>query len=701
MGVKVGIDLGTTYSAVARLDPVTGKPVIVPNSFGEAMTPSAVALEGDGSVLFGEEAKDEFASGSQSAAALYKRDMGNDSYQRTIGGRVYSATDLSAVFLRALVADAEEVMGERVDGAVITVPAYFAHAQVKATMEAARQAGLNLLSTIHEPTAAALAYGLDKADVERTVLFYDLGGGTFDVTIARVSHKGVTVLGSDGDHRLGGKDWDDAIARYVATMLSDDHGIDVSDDTGLYTAIQSKCEQAKRQLSARREVAVPVFASGQRLSIALTQDEFAQIAEPLCERTLDIVDRLFQDLMIGWRDIDAIILVGGSTRMPMVRAYLEGRTDTPIEAGVQVDQAVALGAAIKANASMEGSQAPGLQLGVIGGPAPQVDPSRGEPPQSSRLAIGFTVTEVVAHALGMIAVNSAGTAYTNSQIIRKNTPIPASSTLPHAFKASARNTEMEIYVLQGDSPRPLDNTVVNKYVATDIRPSGGKGERIEVTYSYDADGLIVVSASQDGRSLPVRIDKVPEDMSWADQPPRKPVTPTIVLSIDLSGSMSGSPLAEAKVAMSASFLDALSDTESKIGVLLFADHASWRTRPTTNHKSLRKAIAGITIGQGGVGYGNATDPFQAGEVLSDGDYLIVLTDGVWSNQPRAIERARELHRRGINVVALGFGSADIGFLKQIASAEDFAGLTDLSLLGDSFGRIAQVVQSGTGSISLR
>ncbi len=699
MGVKIGIDLGTTYSAVARLDPATGKPVVVPNSFGEATTPSALAFEADGIVLFGAEAKNEYAAGSPNAAAFYKRDMGNESFQRTIRGQVYTPTDLSATFLRLLVADAERVMGDAVDGAVITVPAYFGHAQVKATIDAAAQAGITVLSTIHEPTAAALAYGLDKADAERTVMFYDLGGGTFDVTIARISRSTITVLGSDGDHRLGGKDWDDAIARHVMTVLADDHRIDVSEDMSARTAILARAEQLKRQLSARRSATMSLVVAGRSVSVSLTQEEFTQLAEPLCSRTVDIVEVLFDGIGLGWADIDAIILVGGSTKMPMIKTHLTGITDTKVEAGVNVDEAVALGAAIKANARTAPDDAGNLLLGGL----ISLGARRGDDSQvsSAGLAIGFRVTEVVAHALGMIALNPAGDAYVNSEIIRKNSPIPASATRAHAFKASSRNEEMEIYVLQGDFPRPLDNTVVNKYVATDLRPTGRSGGRVDVTYRYDADGLVVVTASQDGRALPVRIDQVPEDMSWADQPPRAPIRATVVLSLDLSGSMSGAPLEQAKAAMRDNFVETLSGTESKIGVLLFADRTSWLSTPTAGHDALKRKIQGITIGQGGVGYGNDTDPFGVNEALTDGDYLVVLTDGVWSHQQSAIDRAKSLHRRGVNVVAVGFGGADLAFLKQIASADDLAGMTDLSRLGDSFGRIAQIVQSGSGSISLR
>jgi hypothetical protein len=221
-----------------------------------------------------------------------------------------------------------------------------------------------------------------------------------------------------------------------------------------------------------------------------------------------------------------------------------------------------------------------------------------------------------------------------------------------------------------------------------------------VTYSYDSDGLIVVTASQYGRQLDIRIDSVPEDMSWTDRAPASANAVAVLLAVDLSGSMSGDPLDKAKKAM-AGFVDDLSPSGSNIGVLLFANSESLLCKPSDDYKSLKSSIQGITINQNGVGYGNATDPFQGASILEVDDYLVVLTDGVWAHQETAVKRAQTLKDKGVNIIALGFGGADAKFLKRIATMDDFASTTDLSKLGDSFGRIAQVIQTGSGSISLR
>jgi molecular chaperone DnaK (HSP70)/uncharacterized protein YegL len=686
MSINIGIDLGTTYSAVAMLDPESGLPTIVKNEYGDTTTPSVLCFLDDGDILFGQEAKDEYLAGNSNAAAFYKREMGKDFYVRTIGDRDYTATDLSSIFLKKLVASVENCLFQSVGGAVITVPAYFSHKEVSATIEAAKMAGIKVLSTIHEPTAAALAYGLNMVTAQKTVLFYDLGGGTFDVTIAKIAGDGIDVLGSDGDHQLGGKDWDDAIARYLINEFSEKYGIDLNRRPEEKNFLLSKAERVKKDLSTKSRVKISLFHDGSNLEILISADTFSEIAESLCEQTSDIIESLFDDLGLSWGDIDSIILVGGSTRMPMIRDYLSKLTSIKIESGVNVDEAVAIGAAIKANMFTTEES---VSLQMHRAPLPQA------------IAIK-NISDVVAHSLGMIAVNEEGTGYTNSQIIKKNSKIPVNRMIPHRFFVGRSSKELEIYVLQGESKQPLDNTIVNKYVATEIERTSRDGESIEVTYSYDEDGLIKVTASQDGRELPIRIDRVPQDMSWVTEPIDPDavtvVAPTILMAIDVSGSMEGPPLIEAKKAM-IGFIDEMVSLGSEIGVILFSDSTEVVSQPTDEYDELKNRVMGISIG--GCGYGNSAHPFKkAGEIL-DAGFLIVLTDGQWGHPPAAISSAQKLHNKGVDVIALGFGSADEQFLKTIATMDDFASLTDLSELSSSFGKIAQVIGSGSGSIAMR
>lgn len=691
MGTRIGIDLGTTYSAVATFDTHAGKPRIVQNGFGMTTTPSAICIMPDGDCLWGEEAKAEYEAGNPNAAAFYKRHMGEEGFEQTILGRRYSAADLSALFLERLVDDVEEQLGDKVDGAVITVPAYFAHRQVQATVDAAKRAGINLLSTVHEPTAAAFAYGLDKAGSPKTVLLYDLGGGTFDVTIARVSSSGIDVMGSNGDHQLGGKDWDDALSRFFADQLTATYGEGMADLPGQRTLLQGKAEQLKKQLTVKKEVSTSLYVNGTSCKLKIRRDDFNDISETLCERTGDIIEALFGDLNLSWNDIDSIILVGGSTKMPMIADYLTRTSGVSVERGVNVDEAVAMGAAIKASLK-ENDRLP-MSAGRItaGGTLPR---------------IGFRVSDVVAHSLGMIAIDATGERYVNSIIIHKNTKIPASMTKSHTLPAARHNAKMHVFVLQGEEERPLDNAIVNKYVISGIEGSGSEvGERVDVTYSYDGDGLVAVTAKQNSKPLDVQVGRVPEDMSWTDEPPRAASMSPVLLALDVSGSMDGYPLEEAKSAMRG-FVDDMAETGVDVGVLLFADKTKLLAPPSSDYESLKQHISTIQIHmnfQGndpdGVGCGNLTDPFIGADCLEEGGYLVVLTDGEWENQDLAASHARVLHDRGIHIITIGFGSADEHFLRQVATTDEFASMTDLAQLKTAFGRIAQVIQAGSESIT--
>lgn len=288
MGIRVGIDLGTTFSAVARIDPETGKPCVIKNSFDSAITPSVLCFEKNGNILFGEDAKNMQAAGSTNVAAFFKRSMGKDLFAIEFFGRTYSATDLSSILLRKLKEEAEQQIGEKIDSAVITVPAYFTHKERAATIEAGKKAGLEVLAIINEPTAAAFAYGLNEKDTEQTVLIYDLGGGTFDVTLAKINSDEIVIVGSDGDHELGGKDWDDCIARYLANEFLEKYGIDVSDDPEMIASLLVTAENVKKQLTLKNIVKVPITYGITHGIIEITEQTFEEISQFLIGITKDV-----------------------------------------------------------------------------------------------------------------------------------------------------------------------------------------------------------------------------------------------------------------------------------------------------------------------------------------------------------------------------------------------------------------------------
>lgn len=698
MGIRVGIDLGTTFSAVAKIDAGSGKPEIIKNSLNLPITPSVLCFEEKGRILFGEDAKAMQGMGNTNAFAFFKRNMGNDQFRIEVFNKTYSATDLSAIFLKKLVEEAENCSGEKIDSAVITVPAYFTHKERMATIEAGEKAGLNVLAIINEPTAAAFAYGLNKKDSEQTVLIYDLGGGTFDVTVARLNQDKIDILGSDGNHELGGKDWDDCIARYLSEQFYEKYGVDLSSDEEMVASLLVTAESIKKQLTVRDEVSVPIRYKDIQGTLNITEEVFEEISEFLLGATKDLTEDLLQSIGCSWADITGVILVGGSTRMRMIHKYVEAMSGKEPLSGVNVDEAVALGAAIRANIDDSGKTVQQSFMGLLSG-------------KKKVEVIGAKkVTDVTAHALGMIAISKDGESYENSVIIPKNSAIPVSMNRSYNFKTRAKNNELEVYVLQGAYRRPLDNVILDKYTISGIERTNSNTSVIEVSYQYNANGVVDVSAVQKetGKRLSVRIEKIPEDMSWTDGSPKDQLSSSapseveVLLAIDLSGSMSGSPVEKAKEAME-QFVRELGSANAKIGLLSFADKVRLVVKPTENEKQVIQAIRSIHVGE--VGIGNSAEPFtDALSILKRrlftkediARYLVVLTDGAWNNPTQAITKAKQCHAEGIEVIALGFGSADKAFLERIASIDEFASLTDLSELSGSFSKIAQTIGDGSG-----
>ncbi len=699
MGIRVGIDLGTTFSAVARIDPGTGKPVVIKNGFGAAITPSVLCFRQDGSVLFGEDAKNMQAVGDPNAVAFFKRSMGKDMFSVDILGKSYDATDLSAILLRELKEEAQRQTGESIEGAVITVPAYFTHKERSATIEAGRRAGLEVIAIINEPTAAAFAYGLTERAEEQTVLIYDLGGGTFDVTLARINRKEIRILGSDGNHELGGKDWDDCIARYLAGEFLESYGVDLTEDPEMVASLLVTAESVKKQLTSRDQVSVPIAYQGIRGTVEITEEIFESISQFLLGTTKDVTQRLLESVEMTWAQVDGVILVGGSTRMRMIRDYVTEMCGNPPLGGVNVDEAVALGAAIRANITEKGEAVPALG-GLFG-----------RRKGGGLLVQGAkAVSDVTAHSLGMISISPDGEEYINSVIIRKNTQIPAANTKPFYLRTRSKGNELEVYVLQGEFHRPLDNTILHKYVISKIQRTDPPNSVIEVTYQYTADGVVQVSARQKetGKTLPVKVEPVPEDMSWTDLSPRehqgggKAPAVDVVLAIDLSGSMCGDPTRKAIAAMQ-DFVDQMDEDTARIGIVAFADQVREVLPLTGDFGRVRQVISGLA--EVDVGVCNEAQPFTAAYGMlrkreSDVRYIVVLTDGCWSNTSYAVDAAERCHRSEMEVMALGFGSADYDFLKKIASTDDFAALTDLSQLGSTFSKIAQAIGEGSAGLSV-
>jgi molecular chaperone DnaK (HSP70) len=688
MSRPVGIDLGTTYSLVAAVDDRGGARVL-PNRDGKSLTPSAVCFK-QGRPVVGEEAKAELKDGTPGVAAFFKRQMGSATFTFPANGRTYSATELSALVLAQLKADAEAALGHPVTEAVITVPAYFRDPERRATREAGELAGLRVLQLVNEPTAAAIAFGQGQASgPDRTVLVYDLGGGTFDVTLLQVGADEIRVLTSDGDHELGGKDWDSRIVQFLAASFEQEHGSNPLADAVSIGELLHQAEQAKRQLSAAEAARVSIFHDGRRGSYELSRAAFEQMSRDLLDRTLALVRAVLDARGLTPAQIDGVLLVGGSTRMPMVAEALTRLCGKAPLRGIHPDEAVALGAALCAH----GQTVRRNQQRLLG-PVPIAEPGPG-------LLIGRRrTTDVTTHSLGMVAVNADNSAYVNSIILPKDQPVPCRETRPYQHRTGKAGEDyLEIFMTQGEVESPGDVVYLGRYVLHGLPASGNQALTVEVEYAYDESGTVSVSGRLRGRDgpLPLRVEPLPPDVPARFlRPPPRPRVPhvTVYLVIDVSLSMSGSPLAEAKKAAH-SFLSQLDLSHTSVGVIALWDQVDVRVRASQNAKDVGRAIDGLRASGG-----NAAEPFAQTLKLLRGlegpRFVITLADGVWERQDVAVANARACHKEGIETIAIGFGGADRAFLRQIASGDEAALMTSQSGLVGAFTGIAQVITQTQG-----
>lgn len=471
----VGIDLGTTYSSVAIMRP-EGRPSTIINREGETLTPSVVLFADDDQVLVGSTARRAAATMPADCAQFVKRQMG-DPHWRFVDsrGREYRAEEVSALLLRRLAEDAELSLGEPVRDVVITVPAYFDDARRRATLDAGEIAGLRVLRLINEPTAAAIAYGLDAARpagftpgrATGNIFVYDLGGGTFDVTVMRVRAGDFDVIATDGDRNLGGFDFDNALMRFVADRVIDEGGPDLHDVLLLEADLRDKCELAKRQLTTVDQASIFITAAEQNFRIQVTRAQFEQMARPLLDRTEITACGVLDDAGLTWADIDHVLLVGGSTRMRMVREMIQRISGKQPVTGVNPDEAVALGAAVVAEAT-----------------AAQAAEATGTATSLARIA----VRDVTSQSLGIIAVDKE--VRQNTIVIPRNTRIPAKyDRIYYTVEFDQRAVEVE--VTEGEDEDLAYVTVLGARPIP-LTPGLPRNSPLKVTMSYDIDGVIHV-----------------------------------------------------------------------------------------------------------------------------------------------------------------------------------------------------------------
>lgn len=492
----IGIDLGTTFCAVAHIDPY-GKPQIIPNGESERLTPSVILFDGS-SVIVGSLAKNNAVAEAERIVDFVKREMGKpkEQFQREFNGKVYSAEELSALILRKLKSDAEKYLKEPVTDAVITVPAYFNDAERTATITAGQLAGLNVLQIINEPTAAAVAYGLDKLDEDQTVFVFDLGGGTFDVTIMRIEGQGIQMLATNGDHRLGGKDWDDVIVNHVAEAFDREHGENPLLDLQSYQDLQSRALAAKIQLSSRPRTAIIHSHNGKSVKVELTRQEFEQKTRHLIEKCKTICEMVLQEAGMEWSDINKILLVGGMTRMPMVREMVASLSPVPLVDDVNPDEAVAVGAAIQGILSLLKEEETTGNKTV---------PENTRQQFSSREGGLIQVTNITSHTLGVVLWDEAHLEEYVFPMIRKMTAIPA--TARNSFGTASANMQRAVVrIVEGESTLPAECTPLG-LCDVELPAFLPKGSPVELTYEYNANQVLEVAVNASGNQAKVRIER--------------------------------------------------------------------------------------------------------------------------------------------------------------------------------------------------
>ena len=463
MSKIIGIDLGTTNSCVSVIE--GGEPVVIPNAEGARTTPSVVAFSKDGERMVGNVAKRQAITNPEKTISSIKRHMGSD-YKVNIDGKAYTPQEISAIILQKLKSDAEAYLGEKVTEAVITVPAYFTDSQRQATKDAGKIAGLDVKRIINEPTAAALAFGIDKED-DQKVMVYDLGGGTFDVSIIEMGDGVQEVLATAGNNHLGGDDFDKKVMDYIIAQFKSETGIDLSNDKMAMQRVKEAAEKAKIDLSGMTtaQISLPFItadATGPKhLETTLTRAKFNEMTADLVEATMGPVRQAMKDSGLSMNDIDKILLVGGSTRIPAVKEAIQKFSGKEPFKGINPDECVAMGAA--------------LQGGVLGGDVK-----------------GLLLLDVTPLSLGIETMGGV-----NTVIIERNTTIPTKKS--QIFSTAADNqTSVEVHVLQGEREFAKDNKTLGMFHLDGILPARRGVPQIEVTFDIDANGIVHVSAKDLG-----------------------------------------------------------------------------------------------------------------------------------------------------------------------------------------------------------
>ncbi|TNE89162.1 MAG: VWA domain-containing protein [Deltaproteobacteria bacterium] len=645
----VGIDLGTTFSAIAYVNQ-HGVPELLPNAEGDRITPSVILFEGD-DVIIGNYAKQAAVVYPEQVVEFVKRHIGHDDgFSFEYRGRSYDPETLSSFILGKLKHDAELRLGHRVDQAVITVPAYFNDIQRRATLRAGEMAGLQVLKLINEPTAAAFAYGLNNIGENKRVLVYDLGGGTFDVTLVDIEGNNINVTATSGDHLLGGKDWDDRLIEFAANAFKEKHGLDPLEDLASYHDLRQKCVSAKISLTRRPKVNIFHDYQNKVLRLSVSREDFEGLTADLVDRTRKLTREVLEESNTDPATVDTVLLAGGSTRMPMVRDMLKEFFHQEPATDINPDEAVALGAALQAaieSAKLAGEESP----------------------------VDIRTHDVTSHSLGMVVYRDSSLA--NSKIIPKNTRIPAEKTRDNYSTTHDGQTTMDLWLVQGENKDPLLCTVLGHFEFYGIPARMASESRLSVTYRYNANGIVEVEAMDlaTGQILPHRLaggNVTLEDLALNRAPMQ------VALIMDCSGSMYGPNIEAAKRAALSFAERTLSVPNRQIAVVAFPGGV--KTTPTADMGRLERAIDELTP----IGSTPMSDGLHDGRDLlrpraGVQRVFVVMTDGHPDDPDATMSEIHRLRTSGARIITIGVGpQVEREFLRSLASRP-----ADFHFAGDS------------------
>jgi molecular chaperone DnaK len=619
----VGIDLGTTFSAIAYVNK-HGVPEILHNAEGDRITPSVVLFDND-EVIVGNYAKQAAVAYPEQVVEFVKRHMGDDDFVFEYNGESWTPERLSSFILAKLKHDAEHRLGHPVTEAVITVPAYFRDKQRRATKRAGELAGFNVLKLINEPTAAAFAYGLANVGRNMRCLVFDLGGGTFDVTVVDIEGNDISVVATAGDDELGGKDFDDVLIKHAATAFEERHGLDPLTDPVAQHDLRQKCVSAKLSLSRRPRINLFYDFQGRILRMEITRELFEDLSQGLLARCRRLTEEALSEAGCGPEAIDTVLLAGGSTRMPMVRRLIKELFGKDPATDINPDECVSLGAALTA----------ALESARLAGEAPPID---------------IRTHDVTSHSLGMVVFREQK--LFNSTIIRRNSRIPCERTRDDYVTTHDGQTSMDLWLVQGEEEDPLECQVLGHFEFYGIPARASAESRLAVTFRYNANGIVEVEAMDLGSGQTLAHRLAASEVTL-DDIARNRVPMQLALIVDCSGSMYGTNINEARKAARA-FVSRTARDSREFAVIAFPGGV--KTALTNQQDRVEAAIQALTpIGSTPMhtGLAQARDTLKGKAGVQR--VYVILTDGHPDDPEATAAEAHRIKRMGGRVITIGVG----------------------------------------------